>query len=380
MIHPDEQDTVKKAISDRIHQDSHLLTSLRDDVRPLLGQTHRIQPRQTTALSLVATDGGQNQVVFDPFLVQLIRVVDSANNAYFTDVVTPASDIDELSRSHWDGHSQPQTELGRMMQALDVKHLHELSAMFPKAGSDNPPSPRWVEVYRELVEWAVLLEIVNTTRFGSDTLLVFDGLLRSKVFRGNLFNRFAWLLSEAMKKHWHQRRKIYLVGLAKHSKVLTRYRLAMALEGILQTPYPAYVEVPRALEEAAYTHADYARGDDIAGDRLNRFVAGKMFFVKFGSRPHDPIWPVDIFEPMRSQAAIVLGHLLSDAVNGFPVPFYPLCLQRAHENAALVDFDYSLLQDHIIDSIRSLLGENGLDLDAFRLQDTDPSQARYWTE
>ncbi len=32
--------------------------------------------------------------------------------------------------------------------------------------------------------------------------------------------------------------------MAKHSKVLDRYRLAMRLEGVLDTPYPAYVEVP----------------------------------------------------------------------------------------------------------------------------------------
>jgi len=72
-----------------------------------------------------------------------------------------------------------------------------------------------------------------------------------------------------------------------------------------------------------------------------------------------------------------LGHLLADAANGFPVPFYPLCLQRAHENAALVNFDYSLLQDNILDSIRHILGDESVDLDVFRLQDMDPAQERY---
>src|SRR5690606_42008719 len=42
-----------------------------------------------------------------------------------------------------------------------------------------------------------------------------------------------------------KRRRIYLVGIAKRSKVLERYRLAMALEGVLQTGYPAYTPVPR---------------------------------------------------------------------------------------------------------------------------------------
>jgi hypothetical protein len=37
-----------------------------------------------------------------------------------------------------------------------------------------------------------------------------------------------------------QRRRLYLVGVAKHSKVLTRYRLAMQLEQILMTDYMVF--------------------------------------------------------------------------------------------------------------------------------------------
>ena len=69
--------------------------------------------------------------------------------------------------------------------------------------------------------------------------------------------------------------------------------------------------------------------------------------------------------------------LLADAENGFPVPFYPLCLQKAHENAALVDFDFDILQDEIFDGIRNLLGSDGQVLDVVRFQDKDPAQKRY---
>ena len=36
----------------------------------------RIQPRTTTSISLVGTDGGNNKIQYDPFLIQLIRVVE----------------------------------------------------------------------------------------------------------------------------------------------------------------------------------------------------------------------------------------------------------------------------------------------------------------
>ena len=152
----------------------------------------------------------------------------------------------------------------------------------------------------------------------------------------------------------------------------------MALEDVMSTDYAAFVEVPRELEEKAYVWSEYARGDDRAleGGEVNKFVGGKMFFVKFGNRKRDPIWPVDIFLPQVSEAAAILGCLLADALDGFPVPFYPRCLQKAHENAALVDFDFDILQDEIYDGIRAILPD-GQELDTFRLRDQDPAQRRY---
>jgi hypothetical protein len=125
--------------------------------------------------------------------------------------------------------------------------------------------------------------------------------------------------------------------------------------------------------------SEFARGDDRAdeGREINKFVGGKMFLVKFGSHRRDPIWPVDIFTAQKSDAQAILGSMLADAINGFPVPHYPRCLQKAHENAALVDFDFDVLQDCIYDGIRDCLGNDSQALDVFQLQDADPAQRRY---
>ena len=153
----------------------------------------------------------------------------------------------------------------------------------------------------------------------------------------------------------------------------------MALEGVLLTDYPAYVEVPREIEENAYVWSEYARGDDreLEGGEINKFVGGKMFLVRFGNRRRDPIWPVDIFLKQTNDSQAILGYLLADAIDGFPVPLYPRCLQKAHENAALVDFDFDVLQDEIFSGIRSLLGEKASALDEFQLQNPDPAAGRY---
>ena len=273
----------------------------------------------------------------------------------------------------------PLTPLGKLMDFLDVHDLTALSHMIRRNDDDRPTSPSWVRVYRELMEWGVLFSILREKDFGTDTIIVCDGLLRSKVFADNLFGRLRDGFREAIMRHWQShRRRVGLVGVAKHSKVLDRYRLAMALEDILTVDYPAYVPIPRDLEERAYIWSQYAGGDDgeVEGD-VNRYAAGKMFFVKFGPGSRDPIWPVDIFIPQQDNAQAILGCLLSDATDGFPIPFYPRCLQKAHENAALVDFDFDVLQDDILDGLRKALGAQSGTLDEFQLMDADPARRRY---
>lgn len=379
MIDPASQTDLKAAIADCISSDQDVLNDLRKEIHPLKYVTKRIQPRVTTSISLVATDGGNNQLNFDPFLIQLIRVVDSSNNEYCLEAVSPTTPVSKLDKFQFNKDGSAKTPLGEMMKFLDVKTLPELSHMIRPTATGKPVSPSWVQVYRELVEWAILFAILKKD-FGTDTLIICDGLLRSKVFAKDLFKRLRQGIKDRIELQFKDnRRQIFVAGVAKHSKVLSRYRLAMALEGVLQTDYPAYVEVPRDIEERAYVWSEFARGDDRAdaGGEDNKFVGGKMFLVKFGSNRRDPIWPIDIFEPQVSNAQSILGYMLADAINGFPVPHYPRCLQKAHENAALVDFDFDILQDFIYEGVRSSLGSDAGTLDAFQLQDSDPAQKRY---
>ncbi len=415
---------LRREISARITADRSLLDELRKELQSLKGQVRRIQPRTTTAISLVGTDGGNNSIAFDPFLIQIVRVVDSSNNEYclvrqphlaavcpsarssrvqpsapardglrsgwpprggseavVLEAISPTSDIAALGARQFGSSGEPTTALGEMMAYLEVTNLAQLSHMIRPGKKGDPISPTWVQVYRELMEWAILFKLVRQKDFGTDTIVVFDGLLRSKAFAGDLFRRLIVGLQEGIVRLYRRsRRRLYVAGVSKRSKVLDRYRLAMALEGIMASDFPAYVEIPREIEEKAYVWAEYARGNDREGAgsaELNKFVGGKMFFVKFGRRPRDPIWPVDIFEPQVGEAPVVLGCMLSDALDGFPVPLYPRCLQKAHENAALVDFDFTVLQDHIFGGIREILGSEAPILDTFRLQDLDPAQERY---
>jgi len=75
MIDPNSYKTLSDEIVDRIKDDKNVLDQLRQEIRPLKSNIRRIQPRTTTSISLVGTDGGNNQIQYDPFLVQFVLVI-----------------------------------------------------------------------------------------------------------------------------------------------------------------------------------------------------------------------------------------------------------------------------------------------------------------
>ncbi len=386
MFDPDELPELKQTIRIATIRDRHLLDDLRKEVRALASDVRAIKHRSTTSVSLVASDGGNNKLVFDPFHVQLVRVVDSYGEQLCLDAVTPTTDTDFLSHAQFLNDGSPRTALGHMMAdfKVDPPLLSQLSHMIPEGQKtrDHPDevSPSWVLVYRDLCEWAALYERICYRNFATDTLLVRDGLLRSKLFRGNHFITYRKRIEEAIERiRQETRRKVFLVGVAKHSKVLERYNLTIALEGTFPPGAPRFVKIPRAIESKAYVWPEYARGAEYESEEgeAPKFVAGDMYFVRFGERSGDPLWTVDILSSQSSSSAEIFGYLLADAMDGFPVPFYPRCLQKAHEFAQIVDFDLDILQDEVVDAVRGLLSDEEIPaLEGLRLQG-DVSARRY---
>ncbi len=381
MFDHDTLPAIRKAIRERTGQDRTLLDELRAEVRPLASSVRTIKPRSTTSVSLVASDGGNNKLVFDPFTIQLVRVVDSYGKELFLDVISPTTDTDNLSADQFED-GQPKTPLGKLMSDLCVKKLSDLSHMIPIAEQakkePHKVSPSWVLVYRDLCEWAVLYDRICYHTFAADTLIVRDGLLRSKLFRRELFTAFRKRIEDAIKRIKDKdRRSVFLVGVAKHSKVISRYQLAMAIERLMPPDEARYVKIPRELEAKAYVWPEYARGQEAEGEEgeAPKYVAGDMYFVRFGKSKGDPIWAVDIFSPQTSKDSEIFGYLQADAIDGFPVPFYPRCLQKAHEHAQVVDFDLTILQDEVFAAVRGLVPDGSV-LDEFQLN-VDASARRY---
>jgi hypothetical protein len=368
MFTPEEIDDLRRVVRTCAVSDKKLLEQLREDARSLKQGVRKIQPRSATAVSLVASDGGNNQIRFDPFHVQLIRVVDSYGKRLCLDAVSASSDLDELDAAQFNSDGSPKTPLGRLMVDLGVteKKLHQLSHFMPdpvkaRAHPEKIP-PSWVQVYRDLCEWAVLYELICYHPFATDTLIVRDGLLRSKMFRKELFITYREKIEEAIALiAKRDKRKVFLVGLAKHTQVLERYNVAMTLENVFPDGDARYVEVPREIERKAVRWERDIRGSEEESDgeeKAGKFVAGTMYFVRFGKHSGDPVWSVDLLTSQKAAHQEIFGYLEKDAIEGFPVPYYPMCLQRAHSHAEVVDFDLDILQDEVTQAVRDILPDS----------------------
>ncbi len=373
---------IRTRIREAAQQDRELLVELRKDARLLRQNCTPIYPRMATTVSLVATDGGNRPVSFDPLLVEVVRVMDSKGTELCFDVLTPKTDISVLSDTIWSQGDR--NALGLLMRDLNVRTLWGLSPMIPSPAKQREApddiNPSWVYVYRDLCEWAGLYRLLTRKSFASDTLVVRDGLLKSKIFSGAKFIDMCELMQEAIDAHLEREQaRIWLVGLAKHSRLIERYRIAMALERVFPSTEPAFVQVPEDIGERTFKWTEYIRRPDVQlpGQERPKFNYGTTFMVRFGGASQDPIWAVDVFYPQRHQAQEIMGYLLQDALDGFPVPLYPRCLQKAHEHAQLAGLDAAILQEEIRQALGACLTkEERTIVDGLSLA-SDPARLRY---
>ena len=378
MFTPEQLPELRRKISAQVALDARVLDELTRQARELAPHVRPIRPRTATAVALTAADGGNNSVAFNPFELQIIRVVDSQGKELFLDVVSPSTDIEELGQRHL----HQDTVLGRLMTDLHAARLSDVSSVM------TGNSKRWVETYRDLCEWATLYDLITRHDFAADTLIVRDGLLRTAIFTRDTLARLGGLMKQAIDQQaLRNRRRIWLAGLAKRSKVLDHYRLAMSLAGIFDTGTPCFVPIPHELQESVYqANPNYLReppdepaaaAETETATRQTQNI-GAMYFARFGPHAGDPIWTADLLAWQKADAQAIFGHLQADAAAGFPVPFYPFSLQQADAHAQVADLDVDIIEDSLVSAVRDHVGADKRHIvDALRLATQNVAGRRY---
>jgi len=358
MLAEDNFDEIKRRVFDAYQNEDPIIQKFREYARRLKNDVKPIRPYSVNAVSFVSSDGGDNRLYFNPAVVELVRVVDSRGNQCALDAIagnSKASDFNERAKSESPLLVEP---LKRLCQDLKLSVL-DLSYLL--SGIEKPgKSTGAVRVYRDIVEWAVLYDLMKYREWGSDTIIVREGMLRTKSFKRKVFPKIDQLIREAHQNHKKKNISVSMVGVAKQSAVLSRLSVALELEETLHKPFPCYVQVPTDIEADCYnfdrTWLDTLETSepDEEGTYLYQSI-GKLFLVKFGDRPFDPVWPVDIAEWQLNDVDKIIGQLTKDAQPGFPIPDFPMCVQKAHDFAKVNGLEVDILQDILFEGITQKL-------------------------
>lgn len=351
-------DEIKRRVFDAYKNEDPIIQKFREYARRIKNNIKPIRPYSVNAVSFVSSDGGDNRLYFNPAVIELVRVVDSKGNQCALDAIagnSKAADFNERAKSESPVLVEPLRRLCEdlKMSVLDLSYLLK--------GIEEPgKSTGAVRVYRDIVEWAVLYDLMKYRDWGDDTIIVREGMLRTKSFKLTVFPRIDQLIREAHQKHKQRNVTVSLVGVAKQSAVLSRLSVALELEETLHKPYPCYVQVPDDIEADCYnfdrTWLDTLETSEPDEEGTYRYQAlGKMFLVKFGDRPFDPVWPVDIAEWQLADVDKILGQLTKDAQPGFPIPDFPMCVQKAHDYANVNGLEVDILQDILFEGITQKL-------------------------
>lgn len=156
-----------------------------------------------------------------------------------------------------------------------------------------------------------------------DMLLLRDGLLRTKSIKRETFPKLDSAFRSAFEgKASLGKRRVFLLGVAKTSAILSKLSLAMMLEGTFDRDYPCYAEVPKELEAKCYNYDTWLETASSDDEAQSYESFGRLHLVKLGSSRDPPILPVDVpvwLPAYRKQE--VLEYLVNDARDTFPIAF-----------------------------------------------------------
>lgn len=361
-------DFIRQRIREVYQTQRPRLDEFRDHAKRLKNGIREIEPRNADAVSFISTDGGENRLYFNPAVIEIIRVFDSRGNLCAFDALGNNTTRETLNSRGRAGHPAAIPVLQKLCAALN-KEVAELSR-FLKGFDTDGNSVYAAQAYREILEWAVLYDFLDK-EWANDTVLIREGMLRSLSFDGWVFPLLHRKIEEKCLAHEKKSKiKVSVAGVAKKNAVLSKLSIALSLEKVFQKPYPCYVAVPEDIQKDCYnydfswiTTAEGAEGGQADAERKGNGESaqdkspamyqsmGKLYLVKFGERPFDPVWPIDIAVWDRAEAAKIIGRLLRNSQNGFPIPDFPSSIQKAHDYASIGGIEASVLQDLLVDEI-----------------------------
>ena len=282
-----------------------------------------------------AFDGGLFNMHFDPFEFDIVEVADSDGNLKLK-FAAPSGDFDDkdtLKSIIKDLNSNP--IIRAFLDILGQDSLDEISEILTNKGS-----------LMEIGEFACIFNKLASVSPDERTIILKDGLLRTKKIK-------AELIEKLRKKLEDDKVHVKLVGVAKTSKVVFLLKAALMCENIFPRNQMGYVEIPREIENRAYTWSGHGK---VNLEKPLDYAFGNLYIAKL-SRTKNMLVTVEIPKDLKNGRKIysdtevmeIMGYLAKDSMHSYPVMGYPQTIMRAHEHAVSLGLPSSILRDKIMD-------------------------------
>ena len=180
----DNFDEIKKRVQTAYITEEPVIKKFREYAKRLKNDIRPIRPYSVNAVSFVSADGGDNRLYFNPAVIELVRVVDSRGNQCALDAIAGNAKSNSLNARAEEGNPLLVEPLRKLCSDLNV-NVTDLSYLLSGLGEPGK-STGAVRTYRDIIEWAVLYDLLHKD-WGSDTIIVREGLLRTKSFKRKIF-------------------------------------------------------------------------------------------------------------------------------------------------------------------------------------------------
>lgn len=290
------------------------------------------------SVSFKAFDGGMFSLNFDPFEFDIVSVADSNGNRKL-EFASPSGDMgndDELKKIIEPFEREP--VIRNFLDLLDKTELLKISEILTRR-----------DTLMEIGEFACMFDKVQTAQTDDKTLIMRDRLLRTKKIKAELIGK---LKENLLTKKDH----VWMVGVAKTSKILFLLQAALVCEKVFPTDHIGYVKIPLDVERRAYTWSGHGLLKPDENKPLD-YSFGDLYIAKL-SRQKNLLVTIEIPSMIdkdiysKDDVMNIISYLAKDSRTSYPNIGYPQTLMRAHEYAVQQGFPTSITRDRIIEKLR----------------------------
>ena len=158
----DDFEQIRSRVQAAYEIEEPVVQKFREFAKRLKNEVKEIKPYSANAVSFVSTDGGDNRLYFNPAVIELIRVVDSQGNQCALDAIAGNTKYDSLNAK-----LELVPPLKRLCEDIN-KNIMQLSH-FLKGLGEAGKSTGAAQIYRDILEWAVLYDLLHKEWHLKDT-------------------------------------------------------------------------------------------------------------------------------------------------------------------------------------------------------------------